>query len=124
VTDPQLLQAYISFCTKEHSEENIIFWNDVKQYSRMLANRCSIQEIDTKAKYIFSQYIARDSPFEVHLPVAIRSSIMGELNFLHPDMFAEAAQCAFDMMKEDSGKRFIKSEECQRVLMRKEKEKE
>jgi hypothetical protein len=85
----------------------------------MLSNKCSLESIDAKARSIYADHIERNAAFEVHLPAPIKVAIQKELNFLHPDMFAEAAERVYDMMKDDSGARFMKTEEFQRIISKK-----
>ena len=62
------------------------------------------------ARVIHSRYIARDGPYEVHLPLSMRSAISSQLNLLHPDTVADAISFVLDVIREDSGKRFVRSE--------------
>ena len=111
LNDPRLLQTYTQFCKREHSEENVLFYQDVSKYHSLHHSKASIDDIDSMAQNIYRRYIAVDASFELPLNTTIRSNIKKELNFLHPSMFDDAINVAVNTMREDSGKRFLRSEE-------------
>ena len=111
LSEPRLLQAYTQFCKREHSEENVLFYVDVSKYHKLHRGKASIDDIDAMAQTIYRRYIAVDASFELPLNTAIRSNIKKELNFLHPSMFDDAMAVAVNTMREDSGKRFLRSDE-------------
>ena len=111
LNEPRLLRSYTQFCKREHSEENVLFYQDVSKYHSLHHSKANIDDIDSTAQAIYARYIAVDASFELPLNTAIRSAIQKELNFLHPSMFDEAMAVAVHTMREDSGKRFLKSEE-------------
>ena len=112
LNEPRLLHLYTQFCKREHSEENVLFYQDVSKYHTLHHTKADIDHIDSMAQSIYQRYIAVDASFELPLNAAIRSNIQKELNFLHPSMFDEAMGVAVHTMREDSGKRFLRSEEC------------
>lgn len=57
------LREFTKFVMAEHSEENIMFWAVCKQYSE--------NPTQEAAKSICSQYIDKDSEFEVWLPLFV-----------------------------------------------------
>ena len=110
LTDDSLLSSFVAFCKREHSEENVLFYIEATRYSSLLSSRVPIEEIDGIARLIYQRYIATGAPFEVHLPPVMRAAITSELNFLHPDMFCDAVKFVLDVMREDSGTRFLRSD--------------
>ena len=109
LADEALLSAYVSFCKREHSEENVLFYVEARRYASLQRGAVAIEEVDRQARAIHAQYVASDAPFEVHLPPALRASITSELNFLHPEIFQDAVRFVVDIMRKDSGKRFLRT---------------
>ena len=111
LNEPRLLHSYTQFCKREHSEENVLFYQDVSKYHALHVSKAAIDDIDAMAQAIYRRYITVDASFELPLNAAIRSNIKKELNFLHPSMFDDAVAVSVHTMREDSGKRYLRSEE-------------
>ncbi|XP_067892611.1 regulator of G-protein signaling 4-like [Heterodontus francisci] len=99
------LAAFTEFLQSEYSEENIKFWLACEEYRKCK----SPAKLASKAKKIFNEYIAVESPREVNLESQIREET--RKNILEPtsSCFDEAQSKIQILMQKDSYPRFLKS---------------
>ncbi|KPP73565.1 hypothetical protein Z043_107338, partial [Scleropages formosus] len=99
------LIAFSAFLKSEFSEENIEFWMACEEYKKTTSQ----EDLATKAKMIYDQYVDVDSPREVNLDSATREET--RRNLKEPNLFSfdEAQKKIFTLMEKDSYRRFLSS---------------
>jgi hypothetical protein len=118
-SDAELLQSYISFCTREHSDENILFYCCVNEFKANAMNERNKEYLQYWAEYIFNQFLVPQSEFEIPCAPRIRESIRRELQFPHPQMFDILQYTIYGLLQGDSGLRYLKSwDYCNIILKR------
>jgi len=97
------------YLTKELSEEHLDFWTETEIYKRSTSQA----QLITRANEIFATFIAIESRKEVNLPHSIRQQISEAIssNKIHSKLFQQAQDSVGDMLRNDSFRRFLKSDE-------------
>ncbi|KAL4635037.1 regulator of G-protein signaling 4-like [Arapaima gigas] len=99
------LIAFSTFLKSEFSEENIEFWIACEEYKKITCK----EDLSTKAKMIYDQYVDVDSPREVNLDSATREETRRNLKEPNLCSFDEAQKKIFTLMEKDSYRRFLSS---------------
>ncbi|XP_032814690.1 regulator of G-protein signaling 4-like isoform X1 [Petromyzon marinus] len=100
------LAAFQAFLRTEFSEENINFWLACEDYKKTK----SAAKLTSKARKIFSEYIAIQSPNEVNLDSCTRELTAANLAKPTADAFDVAQKRIFGLMEKDSYPRFLRSQ--------------
>ncbi|XP_055901258.1 regulator of G-protein signaling loco-like isoform X2 [Biomphalaria glabrata] len=111
--DPIGIGIFTEFLKKEFSEENIIFWKACEQY-RLLADE---HQRKVKAKDIYTRYLSTKASDPVNVDSAARSYSEKYLENPTAIMFDVAQQQIFQLMRQDSYARFLKSDMYKTKLM-------
>ncbi|KAH9503248.1 hypothetical protein Btru_068556 [Bulinus truncatus] len=111
--DPIGLGIFTEFLKKEFSEENIIFWKACEQY-RQLADD---QQRKVKAKDIYTRYLSTKASEPVNVDSSARLYSEKFLDNPTAIMFDVAQQQIFQLMRQDSYARFLKSDLYKKKLM-------
>lgn len=98
-------RAFSTFLKSEFSEENIDFWMACQEYKTTVSQ----ENLSTKAKKIYEQYVAAESPNEVNLDSTTREETRKNLEKPSRSSFDGAERKIFLLMEKDSYKRFLKS---------------
>ncbi|XP_076010669.1 regulator of G-protein signaling 5-like [Genypterus blacodes] len=96
--------VFSSFLKSEFSEENIEFWAACQDYKR-----APVTKMATKARQIYQQYVAVDSPNEVNLDAETREQTKQNLEGACMGCFDEAQRKIYMLMEKDSYRRFLNS---------------
>ncbi|XP_036378408.1 regulator of G-protein signaling 4 [Megalops cyprinoides] len=99
------LTAFATFLKSEFSQENIEFWMACQEYKKITSQ----EKLASKARKIYDQYVAAESPNEVNLDSVTREETRKNLENPGPSCFEEAQRKIFLLMEKDSYKRFLKS---------------
>ncbi|XP_023228782.1 uncharacterized protein LOC111629146 isoform X1 [Centruroides sculpturatus] len=94
-----------AFLSREFSEENIEFWLACEDFKKARTNKLS-----SKARKIYNDFVASQSPKEVNLDLTIRNSIMNSLATPDRHSFDQAQRRIQALMEQDSYLRFLQSE--------------
>ncbi|EFC36957.1 RGS domain-containing protein [Naegleria gruberi] len=70
LNNPTINEEFTQYCTKDHSEENILFWKEIQSYKRIQ----SPSERKLKFKELVSQFVSSNSPHST--PVNLESKIV------------------------------------------------
>ncbi|CAL1543696.1 unnamed protein product [Lymnaea stagnalis] len=111
--DPIGIGIFTNFLKKEFSEENVIFWKACEQY-RQLADD---HQRKSQAKDIYSRYLSTKASDPVNVDSAARSYSEKFLDNPTAIMFDVAQQQIFQLMRQDSYARFLKSDLYKNKLM-------
>ncbi|CAG8503271.1 3342_t:CDS:2, partial [Cetraspora pellucida] len=127
------LNYFQKFSIREFSVENLLFWLDIELFA---AGTCEIednyfedqQSAIIHAKYIYLTYIGSNAPLQVNLSDEIRKDITWPLDddcIVERNMFDEAQEAVYQLMKGHSFTRFESSpewKECEKIKMDDSKE--
>jgi len=102
----QGVQLFRLFLQREFSDENIEFWLACEEF-RHLNNS---QQITPRAKQIYTEFVAIQSPKEVNLDSKTREVTMSNLVNPTANSFDQAQARICSLMEKDSYRRFLKSE--------------
>ncbi|CAG8797819.1 14716_t:CDS:2, partial [Racocetra fulgida] len=122
------LNYFQKFSIREFSVENLLFWLDIELFA---AGTCDIednyfedqQSVIIHAKYIYLTYIGSNAPLQVNLSDEIRKDITWPLEddcIVERNMFDEAQEAVYQLMKGHSFTRFEQSpewKECENIKM-------
>nr|XP_004659566.1 regulator of G-protein signaling 18 [Jaculus jaculus] len=100
------LDAFTRFLKTEFSEENIEFWIACEDFKKSKEP----QQIALKAKTIYEKFIQNDAPQEVNLDFHTKEVISGSISQPTLHSFDAAQSRVYQLMEQDSYKRFLKSE--------------
>ncbi|GFR98576.1 regulator of G-protein signaling 12 [Elysia marginata] len=106
LSDPVGIEIFTEFLQKEFSEENIIFWKACEQY-RQLKDE---QQRKLQAQDIYSRYLSSKASDPVNVDSAAKSHTEQFLDSPTTVMFDVAQNQIFQLMRQDSYSRFLKSE--------------
>ncbi|XP_053551820.1 regulator of G-protein signaling 3 isoform X5 [Bombina bombina] len=98
--------AFRAFLRTEFSEENLDFWLACEDYKKVKSQ----SKMTSKAKKIFSEYIAIQSCKEVNLDSYTREHTKENLQNINRTCFDLAQKRIFGLMEKDSYPRFLRSE--------------
>ncbi|KAJ5069275.1 phosphatidylinositol-4-phosphate 5-kinase related [Anaeramoeba ignava] len=113
------LAYFKQFLQQQLSEENILFWEAVKQYNTILD---PVERI-AKAKEIIEKFIDFSSLQEINIPDLTKKQILKKVEeekFV-PDLFNDASDMIFTLMKTDSFPRFLHSNQYTELLKDRER---
>lgn len=99
------LSLFRAFLSREFSDENIEFWLACEDFKRCRPNKMS-----SKAKKIYEDFIALQSPREVNLDSATRATIFKILPNPDRHSFDTAQRKIQGIMEQDAYLRFLQSE--------------
>eukprot|EP00794_Sanderia_malayensis_P005224 gene5224-5881_t len=105
VTFLKIVAAW-DFLRKEHSEENIMFWNACEKF-KMLEDPCKLRQM---AIEIYHTYLADGAPGLVNVDQQAVKKAEEKLISPEPNMFNLQQQQIFMLMKYDCFPRYLKSE--------------
>ncbi|KAM4663177.1 LOW QUALITY PROTEIN: regulator of G-protein signaling 3 [Discoglossus pictus] len=100
------LAAFRAFLRTEFSEENLDFWLACEDYKKVKSQ----SKMTSKAKKIFSEYIAIQSCKEVNLDSYTREHTKENLQNINRNCFDLAQKRIYGLMEKDSYQRFLRSE--------------
>jgi len=100
------LAAFRAFLRTEFSEENLEFWLACEDYKKIKSQ----SKMASKAKKIFSEYIAIQSCKEVNLDSYTREHTKDNLQNVTRSCFDLAQRRIYGLMEKDSYPRFLRSE--------------
>ncbi|XP_046335041.2 regulator of G-protein signaling 12-like isoform X2 [Haliotis rufescens] len=106
--------VFTEFLKKEFSEENIVFWRLCEQY-KQLSND---DERKARAKEIFTKHLSSKASEPVNVDSTSRQNAEKHLDNPIPSMFDMAQKHIWQLMKQDSYVRFLKSDMYKTYLMR------
>src|SRR5690242_5128064 len=97
------------------SEENLNFWVDVRDYTKMEDS----EEMKSKAYEIYDSYFKAGASNEINVPYNIKEKLhhLLEDDFFDPtpDLYDDALTSILVMLQNDSFERFIRSEFYERL---------
>ncbi|XP_061635308.1 regulator of G-protein signaling 4-like isoform X1 [Phyllopteryx taeniolatus] len=96
--------VFTSFLRSEFSQENMQFWVACEDFKNT-----SICKLEKKAKFIYQQYVAIDSPNEVNLDAGTREETRQKVMSASHSCFDEAQRRIYILMEKDSYRRFLHS---------------
>ncbi|KAK3595315.1 hypothetical protein CHS0354_004468 [Potamilus streckersoni] len=100
------LHVFAEFLKMEFSEENIIFWTAVEKY-KQITNQ-DMRKI--QAKYIFDKHLSVRALEPVNIDSLARQQADDQMDIPTPQIFDMAQHQIYQLMKQDSYARFLKSE--------------
>ncbi|KAJ8285652.1 hypothetical protein GJAV_G00029390 [Gymnothorax javanicus] len=100
------LAAFRAFLRTEFSEENLEFWLACEDFKKIKSQ----SKMASKAKKIFSEYIAIQSCKEVNLDSHTREHTKDSLQNVSRSCFDLAQRRIYGLMEKDSYPRFLRSE--------------
>ncbi|KAJ3428374.1 electron carrier/ protein disulfide oxidoreductase [Anaeramoeba flamelloides] len=105
---PVAVDYFKEFLCQQLNQENIMFFQEVKQFKR---NCRSEKQIRKKSKEIFIKFIKPGSLFEINIISSCRKTIMKHISQRHYfiDMFDEAQEAVFDHLTLNSWESFLNS---------------
>ncbi|GFO30557.1 regulator of G-protein signaling 12 [Plakobranchus ocellatus] len=106
LSDPVGIEIFTEFLQREFSEENIIFWKACEQY-RQLKDE---QQRKAQAQDIYSRYLSNRASDPVNVDSVARSHTEQFLESPTTIMFDVAQHQIFQLMRQDSYSRFLKSD--------------
>jgi len=114
LSDSKGRDLFFQFLKSEHAEENLQFWIQVQDYNA-LSQVLDDDDLLSKAKLIFSQYVDSGSNMEVNLPDGIRQELIQRFQqatteTIGIDTFNKAQNSVLDMLSSDSYRRFLLSD--------------
>ncbi len=78
--DMETMTKLLSFCKKEHNEENIYFIIDMLQYKKLDSNSLKAKQM---LNTMYTKYFTQNSEYELNLPENILRPIHVSFNDLH-----------------------------------------
>ena len=114
--DEVAVEQLIEFAKLEFSEENLLFWTDVKKFSGLTA----VDELQTAGGNIIDQYLCSSAETMVNLPSKMlaaysQKSSKGEYTYT-ADMFANEALEIKKMVEKDTFNRFRLSDNAESLI--------
>jgi len=106
ISDPLGLRCFQEFLKTEFSEENLQFWIACEEFQR-INDENKLQE---SANNIFIEYLSQGAPFLVNVTQQAVELAQEKIKAPTADMFIEAQRQVYQLMKQDSYMRFLKSE--------------
>lgn len=108
------LAVFTSFLKQEFSDENIMFWRSCEQYKSLI----DPDQRKAVAREIYTRHILETSFYAVNIDQIARQQVEYEMD--NPDIhtFDHPQKEVFKLMKQDSYRRFLKSELYKTYLMR------
>ncbi|KAL3863634.1 hypothetical protein ACJMK2_005384 [Sinanodonta woodiana] len=100
------LHVFTEFLKKEFSEENIIFWTTVEKY-KQITNQ-DLRKV--QAKDIFNKHLSVRASEPVNIDSVARQQADSQMDTPTPQIFDLAQHQIYQLMKQDSYARFLKSE--------------
>lgn len=85
----------------EHSMENMQFCKEVDRFKTLPANK-----LEKEAKAIAAKYVGEGTPKALNLDSSVVKKVEAQLKTPHRDMFDEARQTAYELMAQDTFRRF------------------
>ncbi|VDD96834.1 unnamed protein product, partial [Enterobius vermicularis] len=102
------------FLKTEYSVENLDFWLECEEFKKMKEGKKATQQ---RARAIYNQYIAAQSPKEVNLDADTKAATKAALEEgAKPNMFSLAQSRIEHLMEKDSYPRFLKSDKFLKLL--------
>jgi hypothetical protein len=114
--DPLGVTCLQQFLEKEHCEENILFWKDSREFSEK-ALQMSAAQVQAAAKKIYDQYLSPSSPHTVNVDDRALKAVETRLGQPTPNIFSEAQEQVYQLLKMDCYMRFKKSELVKECLL-------
>jgi len=102
LSSPELLSFFREFLRSEHSEENLEFWLYVQEYK----NESNPKKCEDLVEEIFTEFIKSGSLKEINVNFEIKKRIKEKMNSVQKDIFDEAEESIFQLMRTDSYQRF------------------
>ncbi|KAM7379003.1 hypothetical protein PAMP_004583 [Pampus punctatissimus] len=109
------VNIFSQFLRTEFSEENIEFWLACEEYKTI----DSEAKLLSKAKYIYTVFIASDAPKEVNIDYNTKMEIQKNIAQPTKSCFEAAQMKVYSLMKKDSYPRFLHSDIYLRLTKRK-----
>ncbi|XP_013781190.1 regulator of G-protein signaling 3-like [Limulus polyphemus] len=94
-----------AFLSREFSEENIEFWLACEEFKKTRSNK-----LPSKARKIYSDFVAVQAPKEVNLDSTTRMAVMNSLSNPDHHSFDQAQRKVQGLMERDAYHRFLQSE--------------
>ncbi|XP_064600347.1 regulator of G-protein signaling loco-like [Liolophura sinensis] len=113
LSDSGGLAVFTEFLKKEFSEENIVFWKICVDYKKI----GDPEERKVKAKEIYDKHVSSKAVDPVNIDSQARQRCEEHLELPSPEMFDVAQQQIFQLMKQDSYSRFLRSDMYKSCLM-------
>ncbi|WAR21845.1 RGS-like protein [Mya arenaria] len=109
------IAVFKEFLKKEFSEENIEFWQTCEDYRNIADPKLR----KAKAREVYDKHVAMHSSDPVNIDSALRKGVEAELTVDNPPptIFLQAQQHIYQLMKQDSYVRFLKSEVYRSYMM-------
>lgn len=111
LVDPEYFQAYVAFCGGEHSSENLTFWCAIQGYERLIRSSAPEEQLRSVAQRIYRTHIKVKAAHEIPISDSMRTAIEERLKHVPADLFESAKDFVFEIMKNDSGARFMQSQQ-------------
>ncbi|CAG8439563.1 1337_t:CDS:2 [Ambispora leptoticha] len=133
LTNTLALNFFQRFTISEYSAENPLFWLDVELFAAGISSDDEDNYFDEQqtalihAKYIYLTYISPNAPLQVNLSDEIRREIPWPLDddcVIERDMFDEAQEAVYQLMRGHTFMRFEESKEWRECLRIKTEEPE
>lgn len=107
LTNKTAKDVFKQFLVREFSVENLMFYTEV-QYFKQLSDS---EEIKETAQQVFDTYVIVGAPFEINIPVSIRTRIDQVLKSgtIPLDTFSEPEKIVYSFMEKESFPRFQKN---------------
>ncbi|KAK3595317.1 hypothetical protein CHS0354_004469 [Potamilus streckersoni] len=100
------LHVFTEFLKKEFSEENIVFWTAVEKYKQITDQ--DMRKV--QAKDIFNKHLSVRASEPVNIDSIARQQADSQMDIPTPQIFDMAQHQIYQLMKQDSYARFLKSE--------------
>jgi len=92
------LNLFYTFCLKEYSVENLLFWLDVEIFQTVNKDKYELY-----SNYIYYTYVDNNAPLQINITEEIKSDInIKDADFTNPDIleiFDEAQEHIYIMLK-------------------------
>mmetsp|Transcript_9335 Transcript_9335/g.15165 ORF Transcript_9335/g.15165 Transcript_9335/m.15165 type:complete len:885 (-) Transcript_9335:156-2810(-) len=119
ITDPVGIKYFSSHLRQECSHENIVFWRQVENFRTKWKDKDYTKEqLISTARILYSQFFTGSCLMELNIDARTRSKIRKkfEKKEVTENVFDVAQKEIYDLMKNDSFKRFKKSRLCLRFV--------
>jgi len=115
LNEPSLLEAFTHFAVKTWCVENVLFYQAAETFYHSYSAGGGSQE---QAQFLVQEYLVSMAPLEVNIDHRIRSKVIKEVEEkrISMDMFEEAREEVFKLMKRDSFEKFQKTAEFKTAL--------
>ncbi|XP_015790677.1 regulator of G-protein signaling loco [Tetranychus urticae] len=100
------VKIYSRFLSREFSDENILFWLACEKYKKMIKKT----EARKEAKAIYDQFLTINGSHTVNVDADARNSVAKNLKKPTKELFDSPQTQVYNLMKNDSYKRFLTSE--------------